>query len=87
MCIFYVNNRFCCTRNVVYEFMYISVSWVMKVSPLRFKYSSNLSFNISKLLCVLRAVARSENRGGHVVLSGDNVPPPPACDRPDDRSF
>ena len=24
-----------------------------------------------------RAVARSENPGGHVVLGGDNVPPPP----------
>ena len=24
-----------------------------------------------------RAVARSENLGGHIVLGGDNVPPPP----------
>ena len=24
----------------------------------------------------LRAVARSENLGGHIVLGGDNVPPP-----------
>ena len=29
-----------------------------------------------------RALARSENLGGHIVLGGDNVPPPPACDRP-----
>ena len=27
-----------------------------------------------------RAVARSENLGGHVILSGDNVPP--SCDGP-----
>ena len=26
-------------------------------------------------LCLLRAVARSENLGGHVILGGDNVPP------------
>ena len=25
---------------------------------------------------MIRAVARSENLGGHVVLGGDNVPPP-----------
>ena len=25
---------------------------------------------------VYRAVARSENLGGHIVLGGDNVPPP-----------
>ena len=28
-----------------------------------------------RLLSILRAVARSENLGGHVILGGDNVPP------------
>ena len=28
-----------------------------------------------------RAVSRSENPGGHIVLGGDNVPPPPGWDR------
>ena len=27
------------------------------------------------LCCICRAVARSENPGGHIGLSGDNVPP------------
>ena len=26
-------------------------------------------------VCMCRAVARSENPGGHIVLGGDNVPP------------
>ena len=36
------------------------------------------SFKKNSTLCVylkFRAVARSENLGGHIVLGGDNVPP------------
>ena len=35
------------------------------------------------LLSLYRAVRRSENQGGHIVLGGDNVPTPlPACKLP-----
>ena len=31
--------------------------------------------NFVTVICIFRAVARSENLGGHIVLGGDNVPP------------
>ena len=32
-------------------------------------------FVVLHIMCIVRAVARSENPGGHIVLGGDNVPP------------
>ena len=47
--------------------------WVYTVQLLICRYTRDYSIVKEDRL---RAVARSENPGGHVVLGGDNVPPP-----------
>ena len=63
---------------------YILYSFLKRISFKTTFSSENLPFlnrfilQVHAIVSILsRAVARSENLGGHIVLGGDNLPPPP----------
>ena len=65
-----------------------NISIVRYSTDLHSWHLSKLSFKFQRAFIISgRAVARSENLGGHVLFGGDNGPPgPPDCDRPANKS-
>ena len=73
---FYISGVAVIARDSVYIVIRLKKERKLASEHRTFEFTSSLKIFVYVIL-ITRAVARSENLGGHIVLGGDNVPPPP----------